>query len=257
VKYSGKIIYYDNFDKSKSNSINHSDFKTFNIFNPSKEVIGYQIAKSAKGNIENWRGQVATLFLNDEYIYPLSLFDVAQDDMDTEYQISLFKNGELRRNFFAKYFLKHAKFVDAHAKTKFTDTITSAMGAENNGGMIVTSGDISTDDNGEILDDTFKLEKIEQNINDSLFVEWENSILNNIRKSAKGLPYLLINPTEGVFSTSGEAFKQAAFFYNEMTKKDRKRISNFFKELFKYWKVPIHSDFVINELNFTTPQKPE
>lgn len=249
IEYSGKVVEYSNWDKSKGSNIQRKDFRKYDIFNTNKTVLAAQIG-ACGGEITNYKGQVAPLLMNDEYFYPLSPVDVAQDDADTEYQISLFKNGELSRNFFAKYFLKHAHFVDESQKSKFISTMTDFMGAENNGAIMVTQGDISEDQTGSVTDDTFKLEKIEQNINDKLFVEWEKSIRANIGISYNEIPKILIDAEVGVFSQSGESFKQAAKFYNEMTKSDRQKISIFFSEIFKHFHKPIISDFKISTLTF-------
>ena len=246
--YSAKILYYNNWDKTKGN-FKKDDVREYNIFNTNTDVIKAQILKA--GSVEKYKGQIAPIFLNDDYIYPLSPIDVAQDDADTEYQISMFKNGELSRNFFAKYIIKHAYFADEQSKREFINMVSGFMGAENNAAVMLAQGDISTDQTGEIIDDTFKLEKVEQNINDKLFVEWEQSIANNIRKSFKAIPKILIDAPEGIFGgQSGEAFKAAAKFYNEMTKNDRQKISNYFKELFSIYKTPISSDFEIKTLTF-------
>lgn len=257
LDYSGRIIYYNNWDKSLG-KIDKSKFASFNIFNPDPEVIKYQILKSGQQTklneefyFQKWKGQIAMLLMEDEYVYPLSPIDPAQDDADTEYQISLFKNGELSRNFFAKYIVKHAEFSDPNDKAIFIKTYESFMGAENNGASMIVQGDITQSDNGDIIDNTFKLEKIEQNINDKLFVEWESSIANNCRKVYNAIPKILIDTPEGIFGTTGgKAFIDAANFYNEMTKKDRQKISNFLQSIFQHFKNPINSDFEIKELKF-------
>lgn len=247
--YSGKIVYYNNWGKKFQ--FDKKDFKTFDVFNPQQNIIAYQILKEAKGDITKYKGQIYPLFLNEKYIYPLSPVDVVQDDADTEYQIAAFKNGELSRNFFAKYFLKHAYFNDEREKLNFIDKIKEFTGADNNGSIMVVQGDITTEGGGKIIDDTFTLDKIDQNINDKLFVEWEASIANNIRKAFNAIPKILIDTPEGVFGTTGgKAFIDAANFYNQMTMKDRQKISNYFAEIFKYFHTPIISDFKINPLTF-------
>lgn len=258
IDYSGKVIYYNNWDKSNG-KVDKTKFIFFDIYNSNEKVILSQIANAAKKQknlqpeefIRVWNGQVAFLMMEDEYIYPLSTIDAAQDDADTEYQISLFKNGELSRNFFAKYMLKHAVFETKEAKEGFIETITEFTGAENNGSIMVVQGDITQDGEGKIVDNTFALEKIEQNIDDKLFESWEKSIPNNIRKCFNAIPPVLIDYVEGSLgNTSGEQLVQAAKFYNQMTKKDRQKISNYFSEIFKHFKTPIIDNFEIEELKF-------
>jgi hypothetical protein len=252
LKYNAKGVIYDNWDRVNSSRIQDNDLHVIDVFNPRSSVIDSQV-KKAEG-ITNYKGQVYWKFFEDEYNYPLSPIDVARDDADTEYQISKFKNGELSRNFFAKYILRHAYFENQADKKKFVEQIEQFQGGENNGSLMLVEDDIEQDDSGEIKDNGLKFEKIEQNINDKLFVDWEQSIANNIRKSYKAIPPVLIDYQEGKLgNTSGESLVQAGMFYNEMTKKDRRIISNMFKEIFAIFETPVNSDFEIEPLKFGEP----
>ena len=90
------------------------------------------------------------------------------------------------------------------------------------------------DENGNIkTTGAFAIDKIETNVNDKLFENWEKSLANNIRKSATNIPRLLIEIEDGMFSgQSGEAIKQATNFYNALTSDARALISQSFAEIF-------------------------
>ncbi|MBT3209101.1 MAG: hypothetical protein HN347_12215 [Bacteroidetes bacterium] len=249
TEYTGKIAIYDNWDKSKSSKIEKKKIRKVNVFNMKPEVITSQITTA--GGFEKYKGQVYHQFLDNEYNYPLSPIDVAQDDADTESEISKYKNGDLRNGFTASYILRHAYFANKKDKQNFVDKIKEFQGAENRGSIMLIEDDITEDETtGMTVDNGLKFEKIEQTVNDKIFINYEKSVANNIRKAYKAIPTILIEYVEGKLGgTSGEALTAAADFYNEMTKKDRQIIENIFKDIFQHWKEPI-TDFEIRPLQF-------
>ncbi len=99
----GKIVVYDNWDREKGR-MDKTKWNKVDVYNATKEAINAQI-QSANG-FAKWKGQIFFWFDDDDYTYPVSLIDPVQYDADTEKQISLFKNGELRRGFFMKYIIE-------------------------------------------------------------------------------------------------------------------------------------------------------
>lgn len=232
-QYTGKIGYYDNWDKSKEPKINVKDVVWYHTYNEDANVIKEQIKSS--GGFGQYRGQVYYKFLDNTYIYPLSPIDVAQHDADTENMIQLFKNGELRRGFFAKYMLTYTKFESKQDEINFFKALQTFQGAEQGGSILVNQGAFQNS-NGD-LQSPFKLEKIEQNINSNLFKEYEASCANNIRKCFNNIPPVLIDYQEGKLGgTSGESIQQATNFYNSQTSQDRQVVSDIFKKIFASWK---------------------
>jgi len=106
--YSGKIVIYNNWDKSKSLKTDRKQYIVLDVWNRNQVVIKSQIQKA--GGIKEYRGQVFFNFFDEYYIYPLSPIDPVMFDADTENQISKFKNGELRRGFFMKKIIHHTEF---------------------------------------------------------------------------------------------------------------------------------------------------
>jgi len=90
------------------------------------------------------------------------------------------------------------------------------------------------DENGDIKKDgSFKLDKIQTNMNDKLFEGWEKSLSNNIRKAAKGMPAILIDYEMGTLgAASGEMIIQAVNYYNAMTKPIRDAVSEMIKDIY-------------------------
>lgn len=231
--YAGKIVYYDNWDKSKEGKIKSDDFIKYYAYNTNKDVIKAQADDA--GGFRHYKGQVTFLFLDNTYIYPISPIDVVQHDADTENMIQLFKNGELRRGFFAKYILTYTKFESEQAKKEFFRNLQTFQGAENGGSILVNEGAF-VDNNGRIAS-PFTINKVEQNINSDIFEQYEASVSNNIRKSFNNIPPVLIDYQEGKLSgTSGESIVQATRFYNSQTARDREAISGLFRRLMSTWK---------------------
>jgi hypothetical protein len=246
--YAGKILYYDNWDKSKSSKFEEDGIIKYYAYNEDAKVIAEQI-KASKG-FKNYKGQVYYHFMDGTYIYPLSPIDVAQHDADTENMIQLFKNGELRRGFFAKYMLTYMKFESEDKKRDFFRMLRSFQGAEEGGSILLSEGAFTNND-GTVVP-PFDLKEIKQNINSNLFREYEDSCSNNIRKCFNNIPPVLIDYQEGKLGgTSGESITQATEFYNAQTRQDRMAVSGIFRKLFKVWKDEnfVNRDWTIKPLS--------
>jgi hypothetical protein len=258
--FNAKIVVYNNWDKWRSQKLEKGKYIAVDVWNPIKEVIDAQVA--AAGSFNKWKGQMYYSFLDDEYIYPLSPIDVTKWDADTESQIAIFKNGELRRGFFLKYILHHTKFNTDDEADDFVKKMQGFMGGDHEKAMMVLEGSFGPD--GKIIDgENVKLEKIEQNINDKMFEGYESSTQNAIRKAFNAIPQILIDyETSQLGTTSGEALKQAAEFYNAMTVDARMKVTQIFDELFKNFIDPAlrGRNWEIRELDFTpksvTPATP-
>lgn len=258
--FSAKVVIYNNWDKWRTNKIEKSKLLAVDVWNPIKEVIDAQV--KAAGSWGKWKGQIFYSFLDDEYIYPLSPIDPIKWDADTESQIAIFKNGELRRGFFLKYIMHHTKFnTDAEAED-FVKKMQGFIGGGHEKAIMVLEGSFN-DDGTVISGENVKLEKIEKNINDKMFEGYETSTQNAIRKAFNAIPQILIEYEDSKLgSTSGEALRQAADFYNAMTVENRMKITQIFEEIFKSWIDPAfrQRDWTISELAFTpkpvTPPQP-
>lgn len=241
--YSGKILVYDNWG-GDDGKLDKSKIIVFNTYSDNEAIIKSQIAGKRNANdndiiksIQNWKGQIYTQFIDDEYTYPLSFIDPVQHDSDTEFQISLFKNGELRRGFFAKYIIAYDQFEDDADADQFISDLKSLEGASEGGSVLVIEGAERKSDTNEFIM-PFAIEKIEQNINDKLFSEYEKSTANNIRKAYNNIPPVLVDYQEGKLgNTSGESIREAIEFYNDQTRSHRAILEDSFTELMSNWHV--------------------
>jgi len=258
--FNAKIVVYNNWDKWRSAKTEKGKFIAVDAWNPVKEAIDAQVKRA--GSWAKWKGQIFYSFLDDEYIYPLSPIDSIKWDADTESQIAIFKNGELRRGFFLKYIIHHTKFNSDVEAAEFVQKMQGFIGGGHEKAMMVLEGSFNPD--GTVISgENVKLEKIEQNINDKMFEGYETSTQNAIRKAFNAIPQILIEYEDSKLgSTSGEALRQAAEFYNAMTVENRMKITQIFEEIFKNWIDPAFRDrdWSIEELTFTpktvTPVQP-
>ena len=246
--FSGKIVLYNNWDKQRSNGkvsmVNRrytkSDWNYVDVYNANENAIRAQIAKA--GEFEKWKGQVYFWFEDEAHIYPVSPVDPVLYDADTEKQISMFKNGEIRRGFFLKYIISHTEFDNQQDADEFKEKMGKLTGGGHSVSSLVMSGEF--DENGRIKDGAnVHVEPIKQNINDKLFGTYETSTANNIRKAYNAIPQILVDYEDSKLgTTSGEALRQASEFYNTQTEDIRKNIEQSFKQIMQNWKVDMSAE---------------
>lgn len=217
--FCGRVAYNDNWLKPKETVF-------FNVFSP--EHAKQQIKKFGK----EFKGQVYFSSLNDTYLYPLSPFDSVYLDMDTEYQIQLFKNREIRNGFSDKIVMVVEQMKSNEEAEKMVEKCKSFIGSDGDKLLLFEA---EFDESGNIRGQNFKVEKVAANINDKLFENWEKSIPNNIRKAAQGQPAVLIDYQQGTLSqASGEMLTQAVSVYNSYTRDLRKQVESIFAEIMPY-----------------------
>lgn len=225
--YTSKIAVYDAWEEKH---IKKDSIVWFNVFNTNEEAFKSQVKKA--GNIKKFKGQIFFEFLDNQFLYPLSPFDPVYMDSDTEFQIQLFKNRQIRDGFLDKIVFRVESPSNEDEKEELTEGIRSFIGPDGDSVLILED---ELDENGEIKKTgAFAIDKIESNVNDKLFENWEKGLSNNIRKSNKAIPAILIDYEESKLgTTSGEAIDQATNFYNAMTQDDRAFVSEAFKKLYK------------------------
>jgi hypothetical protein len=228
--YCAKVAVHTNWTKeSELKPFNQNQISWFPHFNLEPSVLASNI--NAAGGIEKFKGQIYSLFLDDNYLYPLSPFDSVYLDMDTEYQVQLFKNREIRNGFSDKIVMNIAPPEDEADRDMVIAKAKEWMGADGDKLLMFES---EFDETGNLkVDGAFKVQEIKTNINDKLFQSWETSLANNIRKAVHALPAVLIDYEQGKLSgTSGEAIVQATNYYNALTQGVRQAISELFKDIF-------------------------
>jgi len=250
--YSGRVVVYNNWDKWRGQKLERGKYIPVDVWNPTKAAIDAQVKRD--GDWSKWKGQMFYSFYDDDYLYPQSPADVVKWDADTEAQIAIFKNGELRRGFFLKYIMHHTRFQTDADAAEFVAKMRQFTGGDHENSVMVLEGSFDPVTGAVIDGENVKIEKMEQNINDKMFEGYEKSTQNAIRKAFNAIPQILIDYEDSKLgTTSGEALRQAAEFYNSMTTEIRMHLSQIFNELFNTWEDPAlrSRNWEIRELDFT------
>lgn len=239
--YSPKIGVYSNWDKDPDAKFDKNKIVFFNAFNLNESAFISQInaidGDTLEEKISKFKGQVSFLFLDDQYLYPLSPFDPVYLDCDTEQQVSIFMNSQTRNGMTDKTVLRVAEPSNTEDRDELLDDIESWQGVDGSNTLVLTD---EIDANGEIKKTgAFAIDTIKSNINDALFSTWDKTLSNSIRKSVNALPAVLIDYEESKLgTTSGEAIIQATNYYNAMTRDDRKAIEEYMESMLKNFDNP-------------------
>lgn len=229
--FCSKVMVYDAWDykHNKDAKFDKTKIKAYDHFTSDDKAFIQQVKKA--GSIEKYKGQVYLNFFDPEYLYPLSMIDSVYLDCDTEAQVAIFRNTEIRNGFQATTLLLMQEPENPDDERKIIEKVSKMKGSD---ASRITLFFTSRDENGKLVkDENFVTETIQSNINDKLFESWEAGLANNIRKSFNGMPAVLIDYEQGKLSgTSGEAIIQATTLYNELTRDDRALLSECFRELF-------------------------
>lgn len=250
--YTAKIGVYDNWQRDKGIKYDVRKVVWYNVFNLNEKAFAQMIQTEAKGDINRYKGQIYFHFFDNHYIYPLSSFDTVYMDADTEYQISLFKNRQIRNGMTDKTIIRVEAPNNETEREELNDEIKSFLGPD--GDSVLVLEDEVDPATGEIrATGAFAVDGIKTNINPRLFDDWVKGLQNNIRKSMAAIPQILLDYEESKLgTTSGEAIIQATKFYNNMTLDDRTQLSEIFKEIFSSSaddKVAAVKDWTIKKLD--------
>lgn len=243
--YSGKIIVYNNWDRTFSSKTEKSKFKAFDTFNPNPDIVRYQVEKA--GGFQKYLGQVYYLTMDIGSTYPLSPVDVGIEDAESEYNFGVFRNTTITGGFFSPIIMRHAPFESKKDKEDFKDQVKALKGAKNADKIMLVQDEFTSDNK----DGGLRIDKLDVNYNDKQFDTWASTVSNNIRKCFKNIPVVLIDYEQGKLgNTSGESFIAAQKFYNAMTLEERMTVSMALKEIFKNFYVDINpgADWTIAKL---------
>lgn len=233
--YSGKIVVYDNWDKSRAKKIDKKDFELFDIFNPNPSVIDAQV--EAAGGWSKYKGQIFHVTSDFNSVYSLSDGDSVIYDMNAEFKASVFKEAALRRgNFGSKIFITKP-FSDDYERQDFERTIQNLLGVENTNGVLTLEANNVSDN----LDEQFIIKNLDSDFDDEKVAYTESSSKKKIME-AFGVHPILVGDADStsLFGNSGELLKQAKATHWENKEEERDIIKEAFHAIFSLWHEPIN-----------------
>lgn len=232
--FQGKIYVKD----WKDRSLRSKKAKWYYPFNNNQDVLLAQIFNDAKlqgvgeltleNSIPHFRGQVYYLNLTPQLDYALSLFDSVYNDCDTEYRISLYSNNVLRTGFLGKIAVV-TQGLDEQQSEQIDNDVKEWLGSENSGSVYRLDLEQTID-----IDKAFKILTIPSQFDEAQFKETKDAVRLNILGACNNIPEALVYKSGGLFSSSGEAYKQMKIFYNEQTEYERKKIEELL-QMFGYF----------------------
>ncbi|MGQ2984859.1 hypothetical protein [Flavobacterium sp.] len=234
--YSGKIVVYNNWDRSKAKKVDKKDFELFDIFNPNPLVIEAQV--EAAGGWSKFKGQILHITADFNDIYSLSDGDSVLRDMNTEYMASVFKEAGLTRGNYGTRIFITKPFNNDYERNDFEGTIQDMLGVESTNGVLILEADKESDN----LDDQFIIKNLESDFDDKRVEYTETSSAKKIRK-AFGVPAILIEDNDNsIFGNSGELIIQAKKLHWEAKEEERANITEAFQTIFSRWHEPINPE---------------
>ena len=262
-----KILFNSNWEKdTDSAKFDKTKTSTYHVFNESQTVLNAQM-KEVGGKMSNFKGQVYPIFLDNSYIYPLSPFDSVYLDADSENELSIFKNRQLRNGMAKKtvFVFPESELTDERGNKILDDNGNPTIGLDeeiykevsnflgpDGDSVLVVGGKINQETGLLDKSGTLVTEQLESSIQDDTFKDWPETLSNNIRKAAGGMPAILIDTENNSFGgTSGEALKEAVKIYNAITAQQRALIGEAFGDIFSKSTNPVlknNTNWTINEL---------
>jgi hypothetical protein len=221
----GLIAVYDNWDRRDLNKpFRANDIQYLYPYNPSAVISEIENSEGAtiEEKMKNYKGQVLW-FSKEGNEYPLAPCDPVLEDVQTTYQIKLFKNKNIRTNFMASHMFVHkGKFEDETERQDMMKSLERFQGAEMVGNIMMIEVD-NIEQVPQLL--PFQIQN-----NDKLWEYTESSTIQNIVQNYFIPPVLAGILQAGKLGTSNE-INEAHDFYNAYTAFDRMSISEEFTRL--------------------------
>lgn len=231
------IIYYRNTWEEKNSLYSDSRKyeKWYYPFDNDPNIISAQRKKDAgfKRNVEikvpdietlvsSYRGQVLTVNLDKNTIYPLSFIDAAYNDADTEYRISQFRNDQVRNGFIGATIVTIAE-GDGEDEIVTDKQLKGLLGSDNASNILKIEAKLDAD---QKLEDVINIKTVTSSIDTDRFKNDEYKIESNILNSY-GVPKELIKGNDGaLFSANADSLQFLKEEFNDSTEKYRKLIED-------------------------------
>jgi hypothetical protein len=190
---------------------------------------GIEFNPESDENINNFRGQVFFMNLEDENVYPLAFIDPAYNDADSEYHSSLFRNNQLKNGFTDKQIFVVRKGEDVDGETQVEKVIVDMMGSDgSNVGMIEV-----TEQESEDLSKYLHVEKLGREVDAERFKYFDDENESKILQSFENIPpSLVLGNDTSLLGDGGKKLNELKLNYSQDVAYIRVEIEQFFKKIF-------------------------
>lgn len=215
-----KIVVCSDWGREKAKTILK---QRVDIFNSAPEIVMQQIERA--GGLEHYKGQI--LYVTQEANkYPTCTFDEVAADVETDAQISTFRETSTASKFMADYFAEYpGEFTTDDERRKFNDSLVKFQGVENQGHIMLI-------ENPHAPEKTIKFTKVDVQNNDKLFEWTDSSAQTKIRKNYTQPAILVGDLIPGRLGNTLE-IENSVNFYNMFTYDDRDKIAAALKKVLK------------------------
>lgn len=236
-----KIAVYDDWAKEFSSRIDRKKIKWIDRFTEDPLAVQRQIETA--GGIGTWHGQVYWYSNEGESSYPVPVYDPVMEDIDTDSEVKITRNSNVRTGFSASHIFVHkGKFESEEKREEFIQMLSEFQGSDvANSIMLVET---ETEEQIPIL------LPIESNLS-SKVIEITNTNIKNSIIEAFGQPQELFPGARGNGITfSNDALRLAYEYYNSSTEPDRFLIEEIFVKFMKLFEGNTFSNFALTPLQW-------
>ena len=240
--YAGKIIVYNNWDKSINEKIDLKKFEIYDTYNSIENVIAYQIEKA--GSIDKYKGQIF-YFSAEEGVYPRSPIDPVIEDVQTDAEIKAFRLRDVMTNFMASHMVEYPyKFESDTERQQEIERWENMQGSRKACKINIVENEGLAEGKSAV-----KVTKFDNQTNDKQFESTVRTTKDSIIECFGQPPILLGVAVAGKLGTADEV-RDSFKFYNNYTSGDRRVFEEAFMSLFENTNLNQTNDFAISVLSF-------
>lgn len=218
-------------------------FEKYPLFNNNFEIYK-KMAKST-----GTTASIYHIFLDEQYVYPASVFEQVSYDMGTEFEIQCNRYEEITQGSPSKLIIHTDIAGSDEEKMEQVEEITNFAGSKGSRCLIIRT---QFDEQGQpISNGGYQLDAIPDTRDLSKFSEAEKACANNIRKSI-GIQSILIDSENATgVEVSAAQMKMATYLFDMQVKDVRDIISESLSEIFEKSDIKFESkDFALSSKTF-------
>ena len=235
--YDGRIAVYKDWTRERYTRLQKESIIFYKAFNPSQAV-----SQINEAGIENYKGQVLYYSTAGTGEYPLACFDSVLEDIDTDSQMKVGRNANVRNNYSVNQILEYVgKFESDEERDQVQRQINEGMGQEDAGAVAIVEVPAK---------DTVEFKEVKNLLSDKLRALDSRLTAIEIARIFNVPPMLIGIQPEGGLTFSNEIINQAKTYFSENTEPERILLEEIFKNIFSFFTNRINptNDFSIMPL---------